>query len=80
MARGQELQLRILLTIAMWDPMTGIFLNRETNAVRKFMNQQIIQKKKEVQEKMKILERKGAPIKCQIYVYSIRRGERKFQI
>ena len=46
MARGQELQLRILLTIAMWDPMTGIFLNRETNAVRKFMNQQIIQKKK----------------------------------
>ena len=46
MARGQELQLRILLTIAMWDPMTGIFLNRETNAVRKFMNQQIIQKKR----------------------------------
>ena len=79
MSRGQELQLRIFSTIAMWDPMTGIFLNRETNAVRKFMNQQIIQKK-EVQEKMKILERKGAPIKCQIYVYSIRRGERKFQI
>ena len=79
MARGQELQLRIFSTIAMGDPMTGIFLNRETNAVRKFMNQQIIQKKRSARE-MKILERKGAPIKCQIYVYSIKRGERKFQI
>ena len=79
MARGQKLQLRILLTIAMWDPMTGIFLNRETNA-RKIHESTKLYREKEVQEKMKILERKGAPIKCQIYVYSIRRGERKFQI
>ena len=79
MARGQELQLRILLTIAMWDPMTGIFLNRETNAI-KIHESTKLYREKEVQEKMKILERKGAPIKCQIYVYSIRRGERKFQI
>ena len=79
MARGQELQLRILLTIAMWDPMTGIFLNRETNA-RKIHESTKLYREKEVQEKTKILERKGAPIKCQIYVYSIRRGERKFQI
>ena len=79
MARGQELQLRILLTIAMWDPMTGIFLNRETNA-RKIHESTKLYREKEVQEKMKILEKKGAPIKCQSYVISIRRGERKFQI